>query len=356
MNLKADFIKYCVNKKLQINTSQVNVINLLSKFYKYNQFSVFDLFKIFQKKNKKKAFYLNGDVGVGKTMILDFFYNSIKVSKQRFHFNEFMISFHDFRHANEKKGKNNSIDMFVNELMKKSKLIYFDEFQVTNIVDAMILGKLFEVIFNEDIKIIVTSNTKIKDLYKDGLQRDQFLPFISIIKNYSIEHELTIDEDYRKKGITKLERFFYPINEKTNFKINQLFRELTKGKKPSKEIILIKSREFTITDFFEGVAKFKFNDLCDRNLGGEDYIKIASKCDFILIEDVPRFNNENANKQQRFITLIDILYDKKIFLIISSNVQLNELGSSQKLIMPFKRTVSRIYELTSPNINAIYKH
>ena len=350
MNLKSAFIKYCSKNKLQVNENQIFVIDLLRKFYKKKRFSFLN--KFFNK-SKKMAFYLNGDVGVGKTMILDFFYNSLRESKQRFHFNEFMIKFHNFRHEHEKRGKNNSIESFVKELKGKSNLIYLDEFQVTNIVDAMILGKLFEVIFIENIYIIVSSNIKIEDLYKDGLQKEQFLPFISLIKKNCVEHELIIDEDYRKKGITKLKRYLFPINEKTNFKSNQLFRKLTKDKKLKIKNILIKGREFKIQKFYEGVAKFNFDELCNVNIGGEDYIKISDECNFIVIDNIPNFNDENANAQQRFITLIDIFYEKKIPLLLSSNFKLNELGSSRRLEGPFKRTISRIYELTSPVIQIV---
>ena len=350
MNLKSAFIKYCSENKLQVNENQIFVIDLLRKFYKKKRFSFLN---IFFNNSKKMAFYLNGDVGVGKTMILDFFYNFLSESKQRFHFNEFMIKFHNFRYEYEKRGKNNSIESFVKELKKKSNLIYLDEFQVTNIVDAMILGKLFEVIFIENIYIIVSSNIKIEDLYKDGLQKEQFLPFISLIKKNCVEHELIIDEDYRKKGITKLKRYLFPINEKTNFKSNQLFRKLTKDKKLKIKNILIKGREFKIQKFYEGVAKFNFDELCNVNIGGEDYIKISDECNFIVIDNIPNFNDENANAQQRFITLIDIFYEKKIPLLLSSNFKLNELGSSRRLEGPFKRTISRIYELTSPVIQIV---
>ena len=119
-----------------------------------------------------------------------------------------MIEFHDFRHNYKLQGKDNSINAFVGNLKNKANLIYLDEFQVTNIVDAMILGRLFECIFKENIRVLISSNTKVDDLYKDGLQRDQFIPFIKIIKRFCKEHELIVNQDYRKLGISKLERFF----------------------------------------------------------------------------------------------------------------------------------------------------
>ena len=128
-------------------------------------------------------------------MILDFFFDQLDHKKLRLHFNEFMLSFHNFVHERKSDNQENIINEFVKDLKSKAFLIYFDEFQVTNIVDAMILGKLFDQIFKEDIKIIVTSNTKISELYKDGLQRDQFKPFIKIMEDQSFQYELVIEDD-----------------------------------------------------------------------------------------------------------------------------------------------------------------
>ena len=132
-------------------------------------------------------------------MILDFFFNLISEKKLRLHFNEFMLNFHNFVHENKNKGNENIVNLFVKNLKSKVSIIYFDEFQVTNIVDAMILGQLFNNMFNENIKIIITSNTMISELYKDGLQRDQFKPFIEIMKQKTFEHELVIDDDYENQ-------------------------------------------------------------------------------------------------------------------------------------------------------------
>ena len=276
-------------------------------------------------------------------MLLNFVYDRLKIKKHRQHFNEFMINFHDFRH--EKKD-NNTISAFVKNLKKNYDLIYLDEFQVSNIVDAMILGKLFEIIFEENIKIIITTNIKLKDLYKDGLQRDQFLPFISIIENFSFQKELLIKDDYRTKNNEKPQEIFYPLNEKTSFRVNQRFREFTRNVNKEKKIVKTKGRDFIIENFYSGVVRLKFKDLCDKNLGAEDYINIANICNHIFIEDIPAFNNENSNQQLRFITLIDILYEKKIKLTISLNEKLDNLSSSEKHFDIFKRTVSRMFEMT----------
>ena len=347
-NFKSNFLRYCSVNKLKINNNQIEVIGLLKIFYD-NCFKKYFFLRFFKKKSKILGFYLSGDVGVGKTMLLNFFYSSLSIPKQRLHFNQFMINFHDFTHNREEIDKGNSIASFVNKMKKECELIYFDEFQVTNIVDAMILGRLFETMFNENIKIILTSNTKIKDLYKDGLQREQFLPFISIMENLCIEKELIIEEDYRKSNL--LDRFFFPLNEDTNFKVNQIFRKLTKDKKINIKELKIKGRTFKIKKYFEKIARFNFDELCDQNIGAEDYIKIAKECKFIVIENIPAFSENNRNKQQRFITLVDIFYEEKIPLMTTSDSKLENFSSSRSLEKPFKRTLSRLYELTSVKIS-----
>jgi cell division protein ZapE len=349
MNFKKLFLDHCNTKGLEVNENQIVTIKAINEFYKDN-FNYNFLWNLFSKKKNMLGFYLQGDVGVGKTMILNFFYENFNQSKQRLHFNEFMISFHDFIFQNKDNKKENIIDKFVNKLKKKYKLIYFDEFQVTNIVDAMILGNLFKKIFDENINVIFSSNIKISDLYKDGLQRDQFIPFIKIMKKKCVEKTLVIKEDYRKSKNRNNIRYLYPLNETTNFKINKLFRKLTKNKNKQEKVLLIKGRNFIIKDFYEGIARFDFNDLCNRNIGAEDYIKIADTCKHILIENLPKFENNNLNQQQRFITLIDIIYEKKVKLTISSVSSLRKLTSVNSLSEPFKRTLSRLHELTSGSI------
>ena len=350
MNLNKLFLNHCKKNNLEINSNQIGLIEDLSQFYNLN-FDKSFLKKIFYKKKSKPGFYLQGDVGVGKTMILNFFYENLKFKKQRLHFNEFMISFHDFLFENKKDKKENIIDKFVNKIKKKYELIYLDEFQVTNITDAMILGNLFNKMFDENIKVLFSSNIKINDLYKDGLQRDQFLPFIKVMKNKCYQQTLNIEVDYRKSKNNKNERFLFPLNEATNFKINKYFRQITKNITIKEKILTIKGRKFNIKNYYDGISRFDFKDLCAKNIGAEDYIKIAATCSFIIIENIPDFNNDNSNQQQRFVTLIDILYEKNIPLMITSKSQLNLISSSKSLEDVFKRTISRLYELTSVKYN-----
>jgi len=337
-NLQQSFLKYCKINKYEINQKQVEIIDLLENFY----FSKKKLFNIFNNKTKL-CFYLHGGVGVGKTMLLNFFYNKIEIKKLRSHFNEFMINFHNFRHEEK---NDNSIISFVKLLKKKYDLIYLDEFQVTNIVDAMILGKLFQIIFKENIKIIITTNIKLKNLYNDGLQREQFLPFISLIEKNSIQKELILEDDYRKQNQGEEIRIYSPLNEKNLFKINQSFRIMTKYKKINPQNIITKGRKFLISDYYEGIVRFQFNDLCDRKLGSEDYINISKICKHVFIENIPKFNDTNSNQQLRFITLIDIFYEKKIKLTISTEENLENIGTSKLHKEVFMRTISRLSEMT----------
>ena len=213
MNINKLFLNHCKKNNLEVNPNQIYLIEELNQFYNLN-FNKSFLKKIFSKKDYKSGFYLHGDVGVGKTMILNFFYENLKSTKLRLHFNEFMINFHDFAFQSKKDKKENIIDKFVNKLKKKYELISLDEFQVTNIVDAMILGNLFKRVFDENIKVLFSSNIRINDLYKDGLQRDQFLPFIKVIKNKCYQKKLYIEEDYRKSQNNKNEPKMLPMSIK----------------------------------------------------------------------------------------------------------------------------------------------
>ena len=350
MNLKKSFLNLCENKEYEVNENQISIVEKLGEYYNLN-FNQSLIKKIFKDKNKKSGFYLVGDVGVGKTMILNFFFSSLKEKKYRLHFNEFMIKFHEFIFENKKKGKNQGLEKFVEKLSDKTQILYFDEFQVTNIVDAMILGKLFKKIFEENIKVIFSSNIKIKDLYKNGLQRDQFMPFIKILEHNCSEIELEIPEDYRTNKNIPLDRFLSPIDESSNFKFNKFFRKMTKNREKTTKILNIKGRKLIIENFYDRVTKFNFDELFNNNLGSEDYIGIAKESDLIFLENLPNFNEDNSNQQQRFITFIDIIYEKKIPLMIKSEVDLNSLCSSKSLTEPFKRTLSRLYEMTSQKLN-----
>ncbi len=337
-SLENSFREFCHSNKFEINKKQLEIVKSLEDFLNKKK----KLISFFSQTDKQ-CFYLYGNVGVGKTMIVSQVYEQVKTKKLKVHFNEFMINFHDFRHE---KSEENSIPKFVKNLKNKFDLIFLDEFQVTNIVDAMILGKLFERILKENIKIIITTNTKLVELYKDGLQREQFIPFIELIKKNSVQKELFLEDDYRTQAQDKNQRIFYPLNEKTLFNINQNFRIFTKNFKKEEKEINTKGRIFKINNFYQGIARFNFKELCDQNLGAEDYLNLSKICKHVFIEEIPLFDEFNSNQQLRFITLIDIFYEKKISLTLSLNCMLDKLGTSKKHSKIFKRTLSRLYEMT----------
>jgi cell division protein ZapE len=167
------------------------------------------------------------------------------------------------------------------------------------------------------------------------------------MKDQSIECELKIEDDYRKSNDYQKQRYFYPLNQETNFRINKFIRTITKDKNYTSKTINVKGRDFKIENFYEGVARFNFDDLCNQNLGAEDYLEIIKNCKFIALDNIPQFNDINSNQQQRFITLIDVIYDKNIPISVTANQNLDKFTSSKLLEKPFKRTISRLYELTS---------
>ena len=167
------------------------------------------------------------------------------------------------------------------------------------------------------------------------------------MEDKSIEYKLIIEDDYRKVKKNQKQRYFFPLNQETNFEINKFFRKITKNKKVLPKILNIKGRVLKISNFYEGISRFNFQELCDQNLGAEDYLEIAKNSSFIVIENIPQFNDINSNQQLRFITLLDIIYDKKIPIAVTANQSLDKFSSSKSLEQEFKRSISRLYELTS---------
>ena len=333
------FILFCEANRFEINDNRLKLVQNLDNFLRPKK----NFFDFIFNRDRKLCFYLYGNIGIGKTMIIDFACNQLNRKVLRSHFNEFMINFHDFRHKNK---RDNSIAKFVVSLKKNYQLVFLDEFQVTNIVDAMILGKLFEEIFSQKIKVILSTNIKLENLYKNGLQREQFIPFLDLLKENSLQEELVLEDDYRKLNNERRHRIFIPLNEKTLFNINKEFRILTKNYKKEEKLINTKGRHLKITNYFNGIIRIKFKDLCDINSGAEDYLNLAKLSKHLFIEEIPSFDDYNSNQQLRFITLIDILYEKKVKLTLSMVKNLEEISSSKKHSEIFKRTVSRLYEMT----------
>ena len=210
--------------------------------------------------------------------------------------------------------KNNVVNIFT--IGRKNDEIYYDKFEG-----------------NKKFRFRVTNEKIIWNYYK--------------YRTFTLNRkELKLYNDYRKKTDEKKQRIFYPLNEKTLFSINQLFRRLTRDIDKSEKTFITKGRKFYIHDFYNGISKFTFEELCDKNLGSEDYLNLANICDHIFIYNVPSFTELNSNQQLRFINLIDVLYDKKIKLTLSLETRLEKLNSSKRHYDIFKRTISRLHEMT----------
>ena len=346
--------RLCANGEIENNQKQEELIHKLSEFLKNSNKSFFgSVFSFTDRKKMKNCFYIYGNVGIGKTLIMDIFFDQLNNSnKKRIHFHEFMIDVHDTLHELRKESQNNNdflITKFAKKISKEIKFLFFDEFQVTNIADAMILGHLFSELFKNNVKIIITSNFHPDNLYKDGLQRELFLNFIENIKQESLVYNLNIDTDYRRKNLELDEVYFISSSSVSILKINDIHKEIIGNLNTEDKIINFKKRNFIIKNFANNCARFNFDELCGVETSPEDYLHLAKYIDMVFLENVPDFSNSNSNQQERFINLIDVLYDNQINLIMSSEKKVDDLNSAYYLKDKFIRTKSRLIEMKSKN-------
>ncbi|MAQ71846.1 MAG: cell division protein ZapE [Alphaproteobacteria bacterium] len=297
-----------------------------------------------------KGAYIFGPVGRGKTVLMDIFCEEISKSEsvRRIHFHEFMIEVHDFLHEYRKgekgKGADKALDAYAVQLSKTYKLLCFDEFHVTNVADAMILSRLFTSLFNNGLFIIMTSNWMPDRLYEGGLQRVRFLPFIELIKRVMISIPLEGGKDYRRTGLHERQVFF---QENEADKMNDLFSDLTGGASKQPEKIKLRGRMLHVGAASKNVAEFTFNELCEKPLGAEDYLKLAERFDVIFLKNIPVLDETMRNESKRLMSLIDVLYDKKKMLVMSSEKAITEIFKGNTHKFEFERTLSRIQEMGS---------
>lgn len=294
-----------------------------------------------------KGLYIYGSVGRGKTMLMDAFFNDLDIGqKQRWHFHAFMQQQVHKTLKRLGQTKEQPIEILARDLSQQAKVLCFDEFQVTDIADAMILGRLFSRLFEHGTVVIATSNQKPDELYKDGLHRDRFLPFIDILKQHCDEIHLNGPTDYRRAILHKHKRYFTPDNEKAKKHVNLIFKELSEGIKPTKKILTINGRELLIPQTANGIARLNFAEMCENPLGANDYISLADHFHTILLEQIPVMNENMHNEAKRFITLIDVLYDRDINLVITAAAEPDQLYTAGKNSDFFVRTASRLIEMT----------
>ena len=293
-----------------------------------------------------KGLYLYGDVGRGKTLLMDIFFDTLPIKKKlRLHFHRFMALVHN--DLNRFKNKKNPLDLVAENLLKKNKVICFDEFSVSDIADAMILGNLFKKLFAKKMILIITSNIKPDNLYLNGLQRKSFLPAIVQIKKYTKTVLIESKYDYRLNFLEKANTYQYPINEENNITLNNYFSKLATNTIQINNKININGRDINTKKVSDSVIWFDFKNICDGPRSQNDYIEIAKCYKTVIISDIPIFTQEYENQARRFIALIDEFYDRKIKVIISAEATIEKLYDGSKLKAEFKRTVSRLHEMQS---------
>ena len=329
---------------LRLDPAQAQAVNLLADLAdRLNAPRKSFLSRIF-KTPAPRGLYLYGDVGRGKSMLMDLLFDSVTgLRKRRTHFHPFMLEVHDRLHKYRKEG--DSIPRLARELAQESRLLCFDEFHVSNIADAMILGRLFTALFEAGVTVVATSNWPPDDLYKGGLQRDRFLPFIDILKQRLNVHHLAGALDYRHTFRQERAHYFTFAEPEAAQKLQNIFDELTDGASPASLTLPVQGRAVPIPRTAKGVAFFDFKDLCERPLGAADYLAIAECFPVVLIANVPRFTPAMRNEAARFTTLIDALYEAKSQLFMTAESPPADLCPAGDSAFAFHRTASRLAEM-----------
>ncbi|MCO4824799.1 MAG: AFG1 family ATPase [Amylibacter sp.] len=299
-----------------------------------------------------KGLYLFGGVGRGKSMLMDLFYDhSEEPHKRRVHFHAFMQEIHALMHEARQKGVEDAIEPVAAEVIKSARLLCFDEMQITDITDAMIVGRLFEKLFEAGVVIVTTSNRHPDDLYKDGLNRNLFLPFISMIKNRMEVYNLDSETDHRQNRLQGHKTYFTPIDEAAEMAIQRVWTDVA-GAVREPLVLHHKSREIVLPAFHNGVAMATFRELCGQPLGPGDYLAIAKAIRVLILKDIPRLSREGQNEAKRFVTLIDALYEAKVKLIASAAAEPESLYETGSGAFEFERTASRLREMMSADWGA----
>jgi cell division protein ZapE len=313
-----------------------------------------------QQEDPPSGLYIFGPVGCGKSMLMDLFFDSAPVPrehKRRVHFHAFMIEVHQRLHAWRLRTKGEEADpipKLAEEIAAETWLLCFDEFQVSNIADAAILGRLFTALFEDGVVVVATSNRAPDDLYLGGLQRELFLPFIALLKEKLDVIAIEGAVDYRLLRLRGRPVYHTPLNEQAATALDEAFATLTEngdgdghGSGAAPCTISVQGRKVEVPLAAKGVARFTFQELCSRPLGAADYLALATDFHTLIISGIPRLNRDRHNEAVRFMALIDALYEHKVNLICSAEVPPAELYTEGDFAFEFQRTVSRLMEMQS---------
>ena len=298
-----------------------------------------------------KGLYLWGGVGRGKSMLMDMFVGALGVPARRVHFHAFMQDIHEAMHKAREDGIEDTLKPVAAAVAGDVKVLAFDEMQITDITDAMIVGRLFELLFDAGVVVVTTSNRVPDDLYKDGLNRQLFLPFIDLLKEKLTVWELVSPKDYRQDRLAGSPTYFTPINATTRAAINAFWMDFTGGKSDAL-VLKVKGRDVEVPYFRNGVAKASFFDLCGKMLGAADYLALADAVNVLVLEDIPTLSRSNFNEAKRFVILIDALYEAKVRLICSAAAKPEMLYVEGEGVFEFERTASRLREMQAEDWGA----
>jgi len=286
-----------------------------------------------------------GGVGRGKSMLMDLFVDNLAISqKRRVHFHAFMQEVHTGMNEARKTGVDDAIAPVAAKIADQVRVLAFDEMQISDITDAMIVGRLFEALFEAGVVVVTTSNRTPDDLYKDGLNRQLFLPFIEQIKVEMVVHELASPTDYRQEALGGDQRYFVLHGPEARSAMDTAWQELT-GNAGEPFVLRVKGRDVVLPKFHNGVARIKFFDLCSAALGPADYLAITEAVSVLVLEDIPLLSRSNFNEAKRFVTLIDTLYEAHVRLICSAVALPEMLYVEGDGAFEFERTASRLREM-----------
>ncbi|UWQ95710.1 AFG1 family ATPase [Rhodobacteraceae bacterium M385] len=300
-----------------------------------------------------RGLYLWGGVGRGKSMLMDLFFQHAGIAeKRRVHFHAFMQEVQAALHEARKTGVDDAIKPVAEDIARDLKLLCFDEMQITDIADAMIVGRLFERLFEAGVVVVTTSNRPPADLYKDGLNRQLFLPFIELLEDRMEVYQLDAETDYRQDRLSGEPVWFTPADANAKRAIDVIWRDLTGGR-DEPLTLEVKGRDVVIPRFWAGQARASFAALCGTALGPADYLALVGAANVLVLEDIPKMGPGNANEAKRFVTLIDTLYEGNVRLIASAEAEPEALYVEGAGVFEFERTASRLREMQGAEWGAL---
>jgi cell division protein ZapE len=314
---------------------------------------------LFSRKSRPESLtglYIWGQVGRGKTMLMDLFYEGLNVRlKRRTHFHAFMTDVHERVHAWRQKARAGEVkgaDPIApvgQAIAAEAHVLCFDELAVTDIADAMLLGRLFETLFAAGVTVVATSNRAPEDLYKDGLNRSLFVPFIHMLEQRLDVLRLDARTDYRMEKLAGAEVYLTPANADSEQRLEEMFHRLTGGARWRPVELALKGRAVSVPKAAQGVAMARFAELCEQPLGAADYLAIAQAFHTVVISGVPVMHQDSQSAAKRFINMIDVFYDHGVKTVISAEAPAQELykGTRGPEVFEFDRTVSRLIEMRS---------